>query len=110
VTGLECVRRQVSEQRRFSEHRDRDRVGDHGGENARDQGFGFEVVAIQHLDRDQRGAERRAKHGADACGDASDHQHATLARGHSEIATNRRAEACADLHGGAFAAAGSARA
>ena len=43
-------------------------------EHGRDQRLGLEVVAIQHLDREERGAERRAEHRRDAGGDAGDHQ------------------------------------
>ena len=60
----------VREQRRLAEDRDDDRVGDHAGEDGRDQRVGLEVVAVQHLDRQQRGAERRAEHGRDAGRDA----------------------------------------
>ena len=70
----------VREQRRFAEDRDDDRVGDDAGEDRRDQRVGLEVVAVEHLDRQQRGAERRAEHGRDAGRDAGDHQDAPLAR------------------------------
>ena len=50
------------EQRRLAEDRDDDRIGDDAGEDRRDQRVGLEVVAVEHLDRQQRGAERRAEH------------------------------------------------
>ena len=40
------------------------------GEDGRDERVGLEVVAVQHLDREQRGAERRAEHRRDAGRDA----------------------------------------
>ena len=70
----------VREQRRLAEDRDDDRVGDDAGEDRRDERVRLEVVAVEHLDGEQRGAERRAEHGRDAGRDAGHHQDAPLAR------------------------------
>ena len=87
---------------------ERDRVRDHAREHARDQRLGLEVVAVQHLDREQRGAERRAEHRGDARADAGDHQDAALARRQRQVAPDERADRGADLHRRPLAAAGAA--
>ena len=105
VLGDERVAGRAREQRRFAEDRDDDRVGDHAGEDGRDQRLGLEVVAVQHLGREQRGAERRSEDGRHAGGDARQHEDASLARADLEREPDRRAERPAHLHGRALAPA-----
>ena len=108
----ERVARRVREERRLAEERDEDGVGDDAGEERRNQRVGLEVVAIEHFDREQRGAERRAKHGRHAAGHAGDEKNAPLAGADPQIAAHERADGAADLHRGPLAtarAAGSQR-
>jgi hypothetical protein len=91
------------EQRRLAEDGDDDRVGRHAGEDGRDQRVGLEVVAVEHLDGEQRGPERGAKHRGDAGRDAGDHQDPALGDGDAQEAGAERAERAPDLHGGTLA-------
>ena len=107
---VERVAWRAREQRRLAVDRDDDRVGDDAGEDRRDERVRLEVVAIEHLDGEERRAERRAEHGGHARGDAGDHEDAPLARRHAQVAADRRAERGADLHRRSFAPAGAAAA
>ena len=106
--GDERVLRRVGEQRRLAEDRDEDRVRDDAREDRRDERVGLEVVAMEHLDGEERGAERRAEDGGHARRGAGHQQDAALAIGDAQVATDDRADRAADLHRRPFAAAGSA--
>ncbi len=96
----------VGEQRRLAEDRDDHGVRHDAGEHRRDQGVGFEAVAVKELDRQERGAERRAKDRCDARGDACNQEDASLACAHSEQSGDCGADRRADLHGRTFTATG----
>jgi hypothetical protein len=88
----------MRKQRRLAKHRDHDRVGDNAGENRGNERVGFEIVTIENLGGEERGAERRAEHGCQAGGDTGDEEYAPLALAHTEPAADQRAERAADLH------------
>ena len=100
----------VREERRLAEDRDDDGVGDDAGEDRGDERVRLEVVAVEHLDGEERGAERRAEDGGDAGRDARDHEDAPLRRRHVEDAADPGAERAADLHRRPLAPARAARA
>ncbi len=108
VRGHERVVRRVREQRRLAEDRDHHRVGDDAGENAGDERVRLEVVAIEDLDGEERGAERGTEDGGQTGRDAGDEQDAPLALGDAEPLGDGGAERAADLHGRALATAGAA--
>ena len=94
----ERVLRGVREERRLAEDRDEDRVGDDAGEDRRDERVGLEVVAMEHLDGEERGAERRAEDRRHAGGRPGDQEDAALAVGQAQVLRDDRADGAADLH------------
>jgi hypothetical protein len=95
----------VREQRALAEDRRHDRVGHHAGQDRRDEPVRLEAVAVEDLDGQERGAQRRAEHRRDAGRHAGDQEDALLARADPEQPADRRAERAADLHGGPLAPA-----
>ena len=59
----------------------------------------LEAVAVQHLDRQQRGPQRRAEHRRDAGRHAGHQQDAPLARADRQQPRHQRAQRAADQHG-----------
>ena len=109
VDGPEGEPRRDREERGLAEHGDHDRVRHDAREDRGDEGLRLEVVAVEDLGREQRGAERRAEHRRDAGGDPGDEQHAALdAARRRGTRPTRAPRARADLHGGPLAAAGAA--
>ena len=99
VCGHEGEARGVREQGALAEDGDDHRVGDHAGQNRGDQSVGFETVPVEHLDRQQRGPERRTKHRRDARRHAGHQQDAPLARADRQQARDHRPERATDEHG-----------
>ena len=99
---------EAAEEGGLAEDRGDHGVGDHAREDGRHERVGLEVVAVQHLDGEQRGAERGAEDRRDAGGHAGHRQDAPLAGSGGEPAANQRAERRADVHGGSLAPAGAA--
>ncbi len=100
----------MGEERRLPENRDDHRVGDHAAEDRRDERVRLEVVPVEHLDRQDGRAERRAEHRRHTRGHADQKQDATLPRRHPQIAPDHRTDGAANLHGGPLAPAGPAEA
>ena len=88
----------MGEERLLAEEGDEHRVRDDAREDARDERVGLEVVAVQHLDGEQRGAEGRAEDGGHARGGAGDEQDAPLALGDAKQLADERADGAAHLH------------
>ena len=109
VRGDERVALGVIEEGRLAEERDEDGVRDDAREDGRNQRIRLEVVAMEHLDGEERGAERRAEHGGHTGGRARDEEDAPLAIGDVEVAPDERADRPADLHRRPFAPAAPAR-
>ena len=100
----------MREERLLAEERDEDRVRDDAREDARDERVGLEVVAMQDLDGEERGAERRAKDGGHTGRGPGDEEDAALAIGDAEELPDERADRAAHLHRRPLAPAGAARA
>jgi hypothetical protein len=108
VGGPEGEAPRDREERGLAERGDHDRVGDDAREDRRDEGVRLEVVAVEHLRREEGRPERRAEHRRDAGRDPGDEQHAALGAARGQEAAGEGAEGGADLHGGPLAAAGAA--
>ena len=92
LRGDEGIASRVREQRRLAEEGDEHRVADDAGEDGRHQGVRLEVVAVEDLDSEERGPERRAEHGGHAGAGAGDEQHPSFALAHAEPLRAQRAE------------------
>ena len=99
-----CVR----EQSRLAEERDEDRVRDDARQDRRDERVGFEIVAMQDLDGEKRGAERRAKDGGHTGGGPGDQKDPPFTLSDPQPLRDQRAERAADLHGRPLAPAAAA--
>ena len=110
VLRHEGVARGVREERLLAEEGDEHRVGDDARQDARDERIGLEVVAVQDLDGEERGPERRAEDGRHARRRAGDEQDAALAVGDPQQLPDERADGAAHLHRRPLASARAARA
>ena len=86
VYRKERILRRVGEERRFAEDRDEYRVGDDAREDRWDERLGLEVVAMENLDGEKGGAERRPEDGRHAGRGAGDEQDAALPVGDAQVA------------------------
>jgi DNA-binding MarR family transcriptional regulator len=109
VRGHERHSRQAAEQVRLAEDRHDDRVRDDARQDRRHERVRLEVVAVQHLHREQRRAERGAEDRRDACRDAGDDEQPPFPGARREQAPHERSEPRADLHRRPFPAAGASR-
>ena len=89
-----------------AEDRDEHGVADDRGEDGGDEGVGLEIVAVQELDGQERGAEGGAEDGRGSGGDAGDEQDAALALADVQVPPDGGPDGAADLHHRALASAG----